>query len=352
MLDIEGLLVELSGETLCGNDEEFSTLFIEMETAEKGREEREMAGSVIEAEPPDWRLVKKNALVLAKKTHDLRVAVSLISALLNLHGFKGLEEGSRLLVGMIEKYWPCLHPELDIDDGDAIARINGLRILCDTSFYLMLKKQPLVEVRGIGRFTLNDVQGKANKDGKVTDTALINAAFENCDAALLQATVASVTGSLVNINRINELLQEKAAEDNTLDFTKIVKTLKEIEQLLATHLQQQGGGSHASEEVQNPITNGVLSANSPATHTNSPSPEFIRPQQISGEINNTDDVIKMLDKINTYYKNNEPSSPVPLLLDRAKRLVNKDFKQLLEDLSPKTIKELEIVFGADKAKRK
>ena len=103
MLDIEGLLVELSGETLCGNDEEFSTLFIEMETAEKGREEREMAGSVIEAEPPDWRLVKKNALVLAKKTHDLRVAVILISALLNLHGFKGLEEGSHLLVGMIEK---------------------------------------------------------------------------------------------------------------------------------------------------------------------------------------------------------------------------------------------------------
>ena len=57
---------------------------------------------------------------------------------------------------------------------------------------------------------------------------------------------------------------------------------------------------------------------------------------------------KVGDYFNDYYKKNEPSSPVPLLLKRAKGLVNKDFSELMQDLSPKTLKELEVIFGADK----
>ncbi|HHL18296.1 MAG TPA: type VI secretion system protein TssA [Thiothrix sp.] len=354
MLDIKEVLVDLSGDTICGNNKEFDALFIEMEMAQKGKEEREMAGSVIEAEPPDWRLVKKNALLLAKETHDLRVAVNLISAMLNLHGFAGLEESSRLLVGLLEKYWLCLYPELDIDYGDAIARINVLRVLCDTPFYLTLKKQPLVEVRGIGRFSLNDIQGKAkNSDEAPPDAALIKAAFQHCELTTLQETVASVSASLVNINRINSLLQEKAEEDNTLNFSQIVKTLKEIEQVLSGYLQQRTGQDDKDvSTVSDDVSNKPQAAKQIMNTTLGSSEYIAPPAPISGEINNADDVLDMLEKINTYYQKHEPSSPIPLLLNRAKRLVNKDFSQLIEDLSPKTMKELEVIFGVDKTKRK
>jgi type VI secretion system protein ImpA len=57
------------------------------------------------------------------------------------------------------------------------------------------------------------------------------------------------------------------------------------------------------------------------------------------------DVIRMLDKINKYYQQYEPSSPVPLLLERAKRLVPKNFFEIMEDLAPEGMAQLLVVSG-------
>jgi type VI secretion system protein ImpA len=35
-----------------------------------------------------------------------------------------------------------------------------------------------------------------------------------------------------------------------------------------------------------------------------------------------------------FFRRNEPSSPIPLFVDRAKRLVSKDFLEVLEDIAP------------------
>ncbi|MES9860390.1 MAG: hypothetical protein ABW138_06030, partial [Candidatus Thiodiazotropha sp. 4PDIVS1] len=53
-----------------------------------------------------------------------------------------------------------------------------------------------------------------------------------------------------------------------------------------------------------------------------------------GTISSRDDVIKTLERITQYYEKNEPSSPIPLLLDRAKRLVKMDFYEIVQDLAP------------------
>ncbi|MEJ2394942.1 MAG: type VI secretion system ImpA family N-terminal domain-containing protein [Candidatus Thiodiazotropha sp.] len=51
-------------------------------------------------------------------------------------------------------------------------------------------------------------------------------------------------------------------------------------------------------------------------------------------INSREDVIHGLDLICHYYARNEPSSPVPLLLQRAKRLVTMGFDEIVQDLAP------------------
>jgi type VI secretion system protein ImpA len=65
----------------------------------------------------------------------------------------------------------------------------------------------------------------------------------------------------------------------------------------------------------------------------------------SGRIENSQDVIKRLDELCEYYAKNEPSSPIPLLLERAKRLVDKSFLDLLNDLAPGGVSELQVVSG-------
>ena len=47
-----------------------------------------------------------------------------------------------------------------------------------------------------------------------------------------------------------------------------------------------------------------------------------------------EDVVRALDRISEYYRRNEPTSPVPLLLQRAKRLVSMNFMEVMQDIAP------------------
>ena len=46
-----------------------------------------------------------------------------------------------------------------------------------------------------------------------------------------------------------------------------------------------------------------------------------------------------------HYERREPSSPVPLLIKRAKRLVDKSFVDIIRDLSPDAISQVQMVSG-------
>ncbi|NOQ69154.1 MAG: type VI secretion system protein TssA, partial [Gammaproteobacteria bacterium] len=68
-------------------------------------------------------------------------------------------------------------------------------------------------------------------------------------------------------------------------------------------------------------------------------------QPVAGTINSQEDVIRVLDMACEYFKRHEPSSPVPLLLQRAKRLVAKDFMEILRDLTPAGVTQAEEISG-------
>ena len=53
----------------------------------------------------------------------------------------------------------------------------------------------------------------------------------------------------------------------------------------------------------------------------------------------------MLEQICDFYRRTEPSSPVPLILQRARRLVDMDFVQLLTDLAPESLNQINVIAG-------
>jgi type VI secretion system protein ImpA len=57
--------------------------------------------------------------------------------------------------------------------------------------------------------------------------------------------------------------------------------------------------------------------------------------------------VKLLDKICTYYEKNEPSSPVPLLMQRARRMVTMNFLEIMKDLADKGLPQVEAVAGKE-----
>ena len=70
-----------------------------------------------------------------------------------------------------------------------------------------------------------------------------------------------------------------------------------------------------------------------------------------GIIASRDDVVRALDRVLDYYRAHEPSSPVPLLVQRAKRLVPLSFLDAMRELAPAGLKELQAVAGTAEEKK-
>ena len=68
-------------------------------------------------------------------------------------------------------------------------------------------------------------------------------------------------------------------------------------------------------------------------------------QSLSGTINSQQDVLRAFDKICDYYERQEPSSPVPILIKRARRLVGKSFVDIIRDMTPDSMSNVDLIAG-------
>ena len=336
VIDINGLLKDLSPDSPCGENLEYDPAFGELERAARGKEEQSLGDAVVAAEPPDWRDVRKRCLELFERTLDLRVAVYLARALLNTEGVAGFADGLSLVRALLERYWTCVHPQLDPDDNnDPTFRVNTIVTLCDrTAMLLALQDVPLVSSRALGRFGLRLIQiasgeltATPGEGESVPDQATINAAFMDADAAEVQATAGSVTRSLGDLAAIDAFLMQQVGSAHAPDLSALQEMLKHMQTILNSHVAQPGADAPAAAGDAQP-------AGAPA-------------RAVSGEITSREDAVRMMDKISQFFERTEPSSPIPLLMNRAKRLVSMSFMDILKDLAPNGVSQAASIGGID-----
>src|SRR5678815_915230 len=130
--ELESLLAPLAADAPCGPDLEYDPAFQALLEASAGKPERQYGDKVYPAEGPDWPLVHEQALQLAARTRDLRVAVWLARSGARVHGLAGAVDGLRLVQGLVERFWDQVHPPLDAsDNNDPTARVMALTALAD-----------------------------------------------------------------------------------------------------------------------------------------------------------------------------------------------------------------------------
>ena len=257
VIDINGILKDVSPDSPCGDNLEYDPAFGELERAARGKEEQTLGDATVAAEPPDWRDVRDRSTALLGRTLDLRVAVYLTRALLNTDGLAGLGDGLSLLRGLLERYWDCVHPQLDPDDNnDPTFRVNTLVTLCDRDVMLLnVQEAPLVSSRALGRFGLRDLQiakGElavaAGAEGSVPELATVDAAFMDADLDELQATADSITRSSGDLAAIDAILMEKIGASQAPDLSALSDMLKSIQSVMNEHLARRGVGVEAGTD--------------------------------------------------------------------------------------------------------
>ena len=78
----------------------------------------------------------------------------------------------------------------------------------------------------------------------------------------------------------------------------------------------------------------------PVDSPSMPTPADARAGALPARLDNRDDVLKALDLVVDYYRRREPGSPVPLLIERARRMVPMTFMEAIGDLAPDALNRL------------
>jgi type VI secretion system protein ImpA len=345
MIDVDSSLTEVSSDSPCGENMEYDPLFGEMERAATGKPEQQFGNTIIPAEEPKWRDVQKIATELIEKTKDLRVATEFARAELATSGLPAFTNSLALIRGYLERYWLAVHPQLDPDDGnDPATRVNVLESLCDEARTLrLLRQMPIVSSRTFGRFSLRDV---AIADGELPapegvaeppDWTKINAAFEETSVDDIKTNSTAVVTAIDHVNSIQRTFSSEVGAGNGVNFRPLMTVLQAADKVFSGQLTRRGV-SLVEEEAAPEEGSGDAESNGKASSKESAN-------RLSGTITTRDDVLVALQKITEYYAKYEPSSPLPLLLQRCKRLVSASFLEIIQDLAPDVLGQISAMGG-------
>ncbi|HEY0463613.1 MAG TPA: type VI secretion system protein TssA [Polyangiaceae bacterium] len=335
-IDIEKLLEPISSEEPCGPNLEYDAAFLALERNSQGKPEQRMGDSIRAAEPPDFDVVARDAAALLSRSKDLRVAVQFARAQTHLRGFQGLRDGVGLVHGLLDRYFATVHPQLDPDEGnDPTMRITAVAGLCASELLAALRTTPLIVSRSFGPVTLRDfavAAGNAtpNPDAPKLDLAAIEAAFTDSDLVAHEAAAATLKAAVAHVAGIEQVFERETAGQGP-ELGAIVDLLRQASHAVVSRLERRVGANAESAEA--------------AAEEAAPGSPARSAQAFSGDIRSRADVVRALDKICEYYAEFEPSSPIPLLLERGKRLVSKSFLDIIRDMAPAGVPEVESIAG-------
>ncbi|MEJ2653692.1 MAG: type VI secretion system ImpA family N-terminal domain-containing protein, partial [Gammaproteobacteria bacterium] len=250
----------------------------------QGKPEQQFGDTVVPAEEPDWKDVGQRAAALFSRTKDLRVAALLARALTRTEGMPGLASGLNLVRGLLERYWDHVHPALDPDDGlDPTMRLNALAPLADADTLLR-------DVRSV-RF--NSVAQHAHVSMREVLIALGKQPGDS--------------GSVPGLGEIDEILRAPQNAEVVAAAGEAVEAIAGIRRVLVERCGEAQGPDLA---------------------------------ELAG-------LLKAVDKICSYIERTEPANPAPLLIRRAQRLLTKNFVEIINDLVPDSLSQIQHIAGIE-----
>jgi len=336
-VDLETLLGPVAEQPPCGPNLEYDLEFQGLEAAARGKEEQVIGDKGNEKRippvPPDWPDVRERAQRLFARTRDLRIAVLWTRAAMAASGLAGLRDGLTLLQRLLATNWDGIHPQIDSTDNDPGFRMNVIAGLLDPATTLReIRHAVVAEVPRKGRVTVLDVlvaSGKMQPSGGEPAKSLVEVQGLLKEAAAQPGSLEPAGQAYGLVRELQKLLAEKVGPERVPDFAPLRNLLAPAVELCQAALAESAA---------------VAESSAPAAQE----AEAVQPgvaSSTSGGIRTREDAIRMLERVCEYMERNEPASPAPLLIRRAQRLMTKNFVEIIEDLTPDSVKVIKALGG-------
>ncbi|MCR5856340.1 type VI secretion system protein TssA [Mesorhizobium sp. J428] len=377
MIELAQWLAPLDGENPSGedlrNDARFHDLERILEPQVKVVYDDRNKPTTQVSTPVDWNTVLARAAELRIHGRDLRLLVVVTRALANEEGLGGLAEGLTLIAKSFEAYWENMHPMLRAGPprDAALRRINALLDLQNGQSGLLsdLRQRAMFFSPGIGGITGRDLEQACLDDRAMlqeaasglnaAEKAILSKAHEQLIGRVRTAMAAFADRSATDLAALVEAARAARSAMDQLDVVVnarletvgpaipelsrfIDRVLASLERVQPAKVRAEQTVNQAAAPAAAPLPNGHVAD----------FPSSISATGLPDRITSRDDVVKCLDLVVAFYDRTEPSSPIPHLARRVRRMVHMDFVELMEDLAPSGLKEFRLLAGMqDKDKK-
>jgi type VI secretion system protein ImpA len=344
------VLQEISGpvsvDLPTGRNLEYEGRFLEMLRLGETRPEMQFGSTIVPSKEPDWQKLLDCCYDLALETRDLRVAIPILNALTHLGGWSGFADGLELIFEWTVPHWDSIYPELDSEESnDPTARLSILsHLVSDELLITTLSNLPLCQHRTLGRLTYKDYQNAMLIGGTQGGARM---SLSDIETLLLEVPRTQLLDQIRNLERAKKKIEELNSflvdfvgterwnGTRLIDFlSKVLNVLKLKQVQEAVPLQAINASDDGPDEA---VSTTDRISNEPPDEVLVSSEDSSMPcqqQRSTITIQSRSEATKAIDSICAYFEENEPASPVPLLLQRAKRLVSLSFVEILQELAP------------------
>lgn len=335
---------QINADTPCGANLEDEVEFDSFLQLAKGTEARYDGKNELPAEPPEWRNIKKEAITYLKKTKDIKLVCILAQSVLNTEGIVKFEQCLSGLCDLLQENWENVYPLLDEDDGDAMERISALGLLLDYAFVLkVIRAIPITHSKVLGKITLIDIDRLNDTSRKPLDSDLnevqVKAIFKDSNSEENTEAFNAVNNCVLHLNKIHGVFVENAGNENSPSFEPLLKLFKQIADVYSKYTDIAIESTVIeNQELEVQDINEVEAAVNESRMTNSQSIDNVK-------LKSREDVEKSIDIICDYFAEYEPSSPIPILLTRAKKLVHLSFIDIVKEIAPDAISQVNKLGG-------
>jgi type VI secretion system protein ImpA len=221
------------------------------------------------------------------------------------------------------------------DDGDAYARVNALNDMCsatgllgDLRSALIISNRSIGELRGrdveiaLGRLEARDDESPPGKS-QIEDMLRDAVADEPALARLAPQ-------SLGTLEQLGELMRDRVGYDSAPDLQPLIDAVSGIGGLMPS---AHGDGSADRGDS--------LSGDS----SDEGAPMRSSGRGLGDQIDSREDALRAIDMVCEFLERTEPTNPAQMLLRRARRLVNKNFLELVRELAPEALAEVARIMG-------
>ena len=320
-------LRETPVEPPCGPDLEYDEQFLKLASAAARKPEQQFGDTIIPAEDPNWKSVLDQSSELLGRTKDLRATLLLTRALTREQGLPGLLQGVELTRRLLETHWDDVHPRLVIDgEPDTLMRANALSGLAEEAGLLRDVRAASLISTPLGSITVRTAEAVLKRDpaaaGGMTESQLMQAAKAAINGN--HAPLLAVSAVLDHCRAIQALTVERMGSVDAPDLQPARALLETIGRLIVSPQAEgaaESGAAAADESMSQPGGIGI------------------------GALRSRQDAVRALDAVCDFLSRSEPSNPAPLLIRRAQRLIGSDFLDIMRDMAPESLAQIEAIAG-------